>query len=344
MNHNLKQTFEMIRVVRKMRLAQICCTFTSLSQMSIQSEADGFIDRQLGTYIRGALGYGLREISCVSLCEGGPTGRHKGCSEPACPYARGFLALGTEQGAPAPYRIACRALPDQRFEVSITLFGALAEDLLYWIWGLQRALSRGLGQRQQRYQLIKAIDASSGAVLWDLEGSTFPQLPQVSSLGELSATRFTKLMSAYRRGRRRLTSTLLSPLETKLSLASEGAQPIISLELLLRLIVRRAEQLFETYCLPIEPLDDVERITRSELSECVAGAVLHRADLKRLSNKALSRKDKSRPVSRCLGSFTYLLSDHEERSALLLELLSFSEILGVGRAVVEGRGALSYTL
>ena len=140
-----------------------------------------------GRWVRGALGYALRDVSCTGMC-GALTPNDlpttKTCVEPSCAYARGFLGLGTSEDSPAAYRLSPSTDPSKIEHFRLTLFGALAEDHLLWIWGVQRALRRGLGKDQTPYLLCKATDTLSAEMIWDLDGMTFPVLPSVMTLAE----------------------------------------------------------------------------------------------------------------------------------------------------------------
>lgn len=288
---------------------------------------------QLGRWIRGALGYSLRDVSCVGLCdqESVDCSEDKACFEPSCAYARGFLGLGTSQEAPAPFRIKPlqRASRDEpSFVFTLSLFGALSEDHLLWLWGLQRAARRGLGSEGLKYLLTSATDEVDGELLWSLDYSTFPCLPQVAHLHLLvpasDLSRFKKLTLSFQ-----------TPLETKKALGEgSGTFPHApSLKSLITLIVRRLDALAEAYLYPLEPEEDDRRLTQRELEWLVDGSSIYRADWRHVDEKT------GRGVPRWRGHLTYNLPDDVDRKKFIYELINAGSLIGVGRGGVEGLGA-----
>ena len=292
---------------------------------------------QIGRWLRGALGYGLREVTCVGLCSQEQTegSEDKSCFEPSCAYARGFLALGTDQGAPAPFRFTptpASHRDDPTLTLTLSLFGALSEDHLLWLWALQRSARRGLGPNELRYLLTSAVDTVDQELIWSLAYSTFPILPQVAELASLLPPR-------PRSKCQRLTLSFVTPLETKKSLGEgSGAYPQApSLNTLINLIVRRLEALAETYLYPIESEEPAPRLTRRALEWLTEGTSTYRA------NWRASSVNKGRGEPRWTGLLTYELPSDPERIQLMADLIHAGSIIGIGRGGVEGLGSYSYS-
>ena len=291
---------------------------------------------QLGRWIRGALGYGLRDASCTGIC-GYEVAEEseKLCEQPSCAYARGFLALGTREGSPAPYRISPSVF-DQPEDggrwFRLTLFGALSEDHLYWLWGVQRATRKGIGTLGVAL-LDTAIDGLSSQELWQISRMTFPVLPQVKSLSDLIQVNDPHARSG------RLTVTFTTPLETKSNFTSQeeqlDRQYTPSLYDLILLIVRRLEALCETYLFPIDQIVDYKPITRSSIKFLTEGSQIYRSACKIEKGK--------RGVMTVTGPVTYKLSSDHDRLLIILKLIRVGEYIGIGRGVVEGRGSFSAT-
>lgn len=292
---------------------------------------------QLGRWIRGALGYGLREASCTGLCGYEVLeSSEKSCEQPSCAYARGFLALGTTEGSPAPYRLSPSSLdhpedPGRWFR--LTLFGALSEDHLYWLWGVQRAARKGLG-RLGHGLLDTAIDHVNAQELWALSGSTFPVLPQVKTLNELIPLQ--PKTGLYER----LTVTFSTPLETKSAFTTQGEQSerssVPSLYDLILLIVRRLEALCETYLWPIEPTLRYAPLSRSVMRALTEGSRVYRSACRIERGK--------RGILTVIGPITYDLPSRPDQRSLIIQLVRAGAYVGVGRGVVEGRGAIDTTV
>ena len=298
--------------------------------------------------LRGALGYALREVTCVGLCEGGPQSDEKKCQEPSCPYSRGFLALGTAPDAPSPYRLCLSPLScgPGELHVRVALFGPLSDDHLYWLWGLQRALQRPLKQWGEPHQLLCATDLNSQESLWDLRWNTFPSLPKIIPLAQAVEERTHTLISQARNS---ITLHFLSPLELKKELPSEvfkgRTRLMLSLEDIPLLIVRRAERLYETYLLPIEPDEGYQRTSRHDVK-----TIAHTTSLKHI--EIIERSSQYRGIKsvrkhsrrQYIGACTYILPPDLEQRRMLLTLLSLGELIGIGVGVVEGNGTYQISL
>ena len=319
----------------------------SLSPLIDQSETTASLPKYfgLGRYLRGALGYELRMISCVGLCD--LDFEHKQCTEPACAYARGFLGLGTSDASPAAYRLHPVVNTNRELieiggaEFTLSLFGALSEDHFYWLQGIQRAVRRGLGKEKRMFILAQAIDCLSGEELWNIAEHTFPTLPVVRTLKELIQDEHISQKTP-----KQLTIQFTSPFESnkQISFKHSKHKKYYQLELydLLNLIIRRLEQLIETYLLPIEPDLLYHRFNIKEIRQLAESGCIRHSELSKLSKQ--SQQEIKRGVPRYTGRITYKLDPKNELSPFVVELLRLGQYIGIGRGTVEGRGSYNLSL
>lgn len=174
-------------------------------QVTVQAQEALLLPRYLGSTIRGAFGWALRDAGC--FCE---TDDH----EPSCAYARLFEPTITKEAA-STLRVSQDAPPGFLFDLplegprivppgalfcwGLTLIGSVARQLPRFVQAVERmGQLYGLGRRgdrpdRGRFQLVDVRD-TAGRLLYDGPSDTWEALPPAQPLmPEISDTPVSSL-------------------------------------------------------------------------------------------------------------------------------------------------------
>ena len=179
-------------VLSGLRCVHLRCSFKALNPTQFY--------QSLSPTLRGAVGWALREISCVRGCsELAQRDRRKvqkNCKVPYCPYAKTFLSYGWPTSIsrvhPATYRIITPYVDgrsdihaSESFTFDLWLFGKNYNYSTYWILAFLKAGLKGIGESKSRLQLETVDEVFHQTRLWDIEASYHPQLAPYWQLSDV---------------------------------------------------------------------------------------------------------------------------------------------------------------
>ena len=203
-------------------------------------------------WIRGGLGYSLKELSCIGRCEHPLKLNAKyGCQVTGCSFAQDFLNSFAPTSSPTPYRLSLltpklnvkRVGAVHRHSFTLTLFGQSIEHFTVWHLAVQRTLLVGLGKNQESYLIDRVIDSFTQKTLWSVHPlDPRPQSGLPNKKTPPTLAHFLEKNSSLGYIPRQVQVTFLTAVETKLLDSIDRNAPLsISLEHLILLNTRNTE-------------------------------------------------------------------------------------------------------
>lgn len=296
-------------------------------------------------WVRGGLGYSLKEFSCIGRCEFPLklNAKHN-CQVTECSFAQGFLNSFAPTSSPAPYRLSLstprllvkRAQKVNRYHFTLTLFGQSIDEFEVWRLAVQRALLIGLGKNYESYLVDRVIDPLEQKILWSVNPfDTGQYTEKVTKKTIPTLAHFLEKTSNFAYIPKQVQVTFLTAIETKLLDSLDRQSTLsISLEQLILLIVRRLKSLNEIYNKEFKIGDNSLVISREMMKHLCQGSRVKRARLKR---RPIARR--GGPI-RIIGNIVYALPASKESTLLIAKILHIGQLIGIGRGTIEGRGSL----
>ncbi len=295
-------------------------------------------------WLRGGLGFSLKEFSCLGLCDSPLVFHTKSpCHVATCVYSNGFLNTFNPSSSPTAYRFALSApklvvrqnKSSQYQDFIFTLFGPHVKEANLWFLAIKRTLLIGIGKNKDSYIITKLIDQFNKKEIWssNLNYGDNQLENKLHCTDDMTLTSFLDKDSALGYDPKQVQIIFITPLETKLCETRTRNGPIyLNLEDILLLIIRRLTALYDSY--GIKNSNQVTRphISRQMIQNLCFGTRLKVANLEK---RPAARRG---GPTRLIGKLIFSLPASYESLHAIRKILRIGQLIGIGRGTIEGRG------